>query len=152
MRPGAQQPDDAVNLHATAFVLGDRGVLVTGISESGKSLLALTMVEQERAAGRYARLVADDQVFAAKRHGRLVVFTPAAIAGLAEARGFGPSRRDCEPAAIIDLEVEMAAGRSERHQAGASRNRLGIDLPLLKLSIDDLAGTLLAVRAALEYP
>ena len=149
MSSGAQRPADAVNLHATALVLGDRGLLVTGASGSGKSLLALTLVEQERAAGRYARLVADDQVFAAKRHGRLVVFAPTPIAGMAETRGFGPSRREYEPASVIDLEVEMAAGRPERHQAGTLRNRQGIDLPLLTLSIGELAGALLAIRAAL---
>ena len=60
----ADRSGDAVNLHATAFVLGDRGILVSGPSGAGKSLLALTMVAQARASGMHARLVADDRVLA----------------------------------------------------------------------------------------
>ena len=149
----ADRSGDAVNLHATAFVLGDRGILVSGPSGAGKSLLALTMVAQARAAGVHARLVADDRVLAEVRHGRLIVRVPESIEGLAEARGFGPAAEEHEPAAIIDLEVEMTAGGgTDRYQAGNTVSRLGIEVPLLRLDIGELAGATLAIHAALRRP
>jgi hypothetical protein len=144
---------DAVNLHATACVLGERGVLITGPSGSGKTLLALSLVERERLAGRFARLVADDQVFATVRSGRIVVFAPAAIEGLAEVRGFGPVGQEYEPAAVIDLEVQLLPdGPAERYQVGKSLCRLGVELPSIFVTNGELEGAIHAVRAALTSP
>ena len=149
----ADRSGDAVNLHATAFVVGDRGILVSGPSGAGKSLLALTMVAQARASGMHARLVADDRVLAEASDGRLIVRVPESIEGLAETRGFGPTAEEHEPAAIIDLEVEMTTGSAtDRYQAGNTVSRLGIEVPLLRLDIGELAGATLAICAALRRP
>ncbi|MEJ6784139.1 HPr kinase/phosphorylase [Aminobacter sp. Piv2-1] len=95
------------NMHATAVVLGDRGVLVAGPSGSGKSALALALVDRVRAQGLFARLVSDDQVFLSGHGGRLLCRAPAAIAGLAEIRGIGPVAYDHEPATVADLVVRL---------------------------------------------
>src|SRR5258706_4556776 len=70
-----------VNIHASCVAIGPRGVLLLGPSGSGKSDLALRLIDQG------AKLVADDRtiLFAAK--GALHAKAPASIKGLIEIRG-----------------------------------------------------------------
>jgi len=116
----------ARNMHATALLVGDRGVVVLGASGSGKTTFALTLVAQARAAGLFSRIVADDQVFAEAQNGRLLCKVPAArwerrwprLPG--SARGF---RADGQPrfmlqcvkiahlAAILGLSMASASTR-----------------------------------------
>ena len=72
----------AVNLHATAIVLGATGILITGPSGAGKSALALSLLRAGRLHGLYASLVADDQVLVSALNGRAVAAAPPATAGL----------------------------------------------------------------------
>ena len=95
----------AGNIHATAVVLGDRGILIQGDSGSGKSTLALALVTGFVRAGRFARLVADDQVMVEARRGRLLAHTPESIAGLGEIHGLGPRAMEHEGTAVVDLVV-----------------------------------------------
>ncbi|MBZ9735303.1 HPr kinase/phosphorylase [Mesorhizobium sp. CA18] len=95
------------NIHGTAILVGERGVLITGPSGAGKTTLALAVVDHCRAQGLFARLVGDDQLFAAAHSGRLVCRAPASIAGLAEVHGIGPRPLAFEPAAVIDLVARL---------------------------------------------
>jgi len=70
--------------HGTCVEIDGAAVLLRGASGSGKSDLALRLID---AAG--ARLVADDQVELRARQGALVASAPAAIAGRIEVRGVG---------------------------------------------------------------
>lgn len=138
------------NLHATAIVLDDRGVLITGASGAGKTTLALALVAQWRLAGRFARLVGDDQVYLTGRAGRLVANTPAPIAGLAEARGFGPTRIAHEAAAVIDLLLELEDPVNlQRVWTGNLREMGGVALPVLRLPSRNVTAALLALSASL---
>jgi serine kinase of HPr protein (carbohydrate metabolism regulator) len=87
--------------HATCVDLEDGAVLLRGASGSGKSDLALRLVD----AG--AVLVADDQVRLECRDGRLFASPPAALAGLLEVRGLGivrlPHRADAPVGLVVDL-------------------------------------------------
>ena len=47
------------NVHATGLVLGRVGLMLRGPSGSGKSLLALALIEAWTARGKSARLVAE---------------------------------------------------------------------------------------------
>jgi serine kinase of HPr protein (carbohydrate metabolism regulator) len=73
-------------VHASAVLVGEAGVLIRGASGSGKSSLALSLID---AASPTAWLVADDRVALAVHHGRLVAAAPPAIAGKIEIRGIG---------------------------------------------------------------
>ncbi len=95
------------NLHACAVVIGATGVLIRGRSGTGKTALALQLVEETNRLSRFARLVADDQVFLSKVHGRLVVHRPGPIAGLAEIRGLGLVPHPSVPSAVIHLVVDI---------------------------------------------
>lgn len=139
------------NLHGTAIVLGDRGVLICGASGSGKTTLALATIAAAVAAGRFARLVADDQVLLDRRNERLLCLAPAPIAGLVEVRGARPQHLLHEPAAVIDLVVRLV----EPHEAPRFSDErfdeiAGCRLPSLVLAQRNVRGAAaLAARLAL---
>lgn len=84
------------------------GALIVGPSGSGKSALALMLIEAcpfQRTA-----LVADDAVIIETTGGGLVARAPDRIRGLIEIRGFGPSTvkavSECRLVLAVDLGVE----------------------------------------------
>ena len=142
-----------INIHATALVLGDRGILVTGPSGSGKTTLALTLIERCVAQQRFARLVGDDQLFVKALHGRLVASVPAAIAGLAEVCGLGPRPLPTRANAVIDLVVRLVPERdAPRLPDPSSETISGIAIPLLVLPSRNASAASLAVAAWLAAP
>jgi HPr kinase/phosphorylase len=98
-----------VNVHGSAVVLGATGVLLRGRSGSGKSALALALVDRFRAQGDFAALVADDRALIENCNGRLIVRPHPAIAGMIEARGLGlvrvPHEKACQLHAVVDIGV-----------------------------------------------
>ena len=70
-------------LHATAISINGQAVLLIGPPGSGKSDLALRLID------RGALLIADDQVALTEVDGVLHASAPAATAGLIEVRGLG---------------------------------------------------------------
>jgi serine kinase of HPr protein (carbohydrate metabolism regulator) len=116
-------------VHASCVQLHGVGVLLLGPSGSGKSDLALQLID----AG--ARLVADDQVAIERRAGRLFGSPAAALAGLLEVRGLGIVRLPCCAAAELGLAVELdLAGACDRLPDPATNYPLlGLTLPCLRL-------------------
>jgi HPr kinase/phosphorylase len=102
-------------VHASVVLVGAHAVLIRGRSGSGKSRLALALIE---AAGTpllpFARLVADDRVVLEAHHGRLVASAPAALAGLIEVHGLGIRRLPYERLAVVGLVVDLAAADAQR--------------------------------------
>lgn len=95
-------------IHATALkappALGQRGVLLIGPPGSGKSDLALRLID------RGWQLIADDRtVLAATHSGRLIASAPAIIAGLIEARGVGLLTLPASGPAPVALVLDLAA-------------------------------------------
>jgi len=78
-----------VNVHATAIKINGIGLLFSGPSGWGKSMLAFTCLTEAKRIGLDAVLVADDQVFLDKRDGQIIARRPDSIAGLIELRGTG---------------------------------------------------------------
>lgn len=139
------QPDDAATLHASCVVLGEGGILIRGASGSGKSTLARQLIERGHAAGFFARLVCDDRVRVARRHGRLVARAVPAIAGRLEIRGLGLVDVPYEPAAVLRLVVDcdLAAPRMPE-DAELHAEILGVALPRLAVGDhDDRIGAIL---------
>lgn len=138
------------NIHGTALLVGDRGLLVTGPSGAGKTTLALALISRFCAQGLFCRLVGDDQLFAAGHGGRLVCRAPATIAGLAEVPGIGPRPLAFEPAAVIDLVVRLVpAAQMPRFQEEARESIAGCDLPCLEMAARDAVSALPAVASRL---
>ena len=93
---------DAINIHATGLELAGTGIVLRGPSGSGKSLLALELLERATMRGEPGFLVADDRLEILRAGDRLVMRAPKAIAGLIELR-------DDDRAVILGLLDEAAA-------------------------------------------
>ena len=118
-------------VHASAVLVGARAVLIRGPSGSGKSGLALALIQAgESGALPFARLIGDDRVHLEPAHGRLLVRPAEALAGLIEVRGLGIRRIAFEPVAVVGLVVDLAATDSER-------------LPALETTQTEVAGVVL---------
>ncbi|MBI1622174.1 HPr kinase/phosphorylase [Aquamicrobium zhengzhouense] len=126
------------NYHATAVVVGAVGVLIRGPSGAGKSALALSVLAQAKDMGCFAILVSDDQVWLSEHSGRLVARAPDPIAGLIEVRGLGPVKIEHEPAAVIDLIVDLVA-QPERYQEASEEMIAGVSLRRFDVSSADIA-------------
>src|SRR5947209_968172 len=96
--PSDTPPPLAPTIHASAVLVGARAVLIRGPAGSGKSRLALDLIDAA-AAGLlpFGRLVADDRAHVEAVHGRLLVRPAARLAGLIEMRGLGLRRFPFEP-------------------------------------------------------
>jgi HPr kinase/phosphorylase len=140
-------------VHATAILFGEAGVLIRGAPGSGKTTLALCLVDRWSAAGRFAALVADDRVSLAAVGGRLVARVPPTIAGLVEIAGLGIVPVNHEPAAVIALVIDLAdrAAIARMPEPATRTERLmGIDLPRLEVPARRAEVGFLAVEAALS--
>ncbi|MGB7102544.1 MAG: HPr kinase/phosphatase C-terminal domain-containing protein [Xanthobacteraceae bacterium] len=130
---------DLATVHASAVLVGARAVLIRGPSASGKSRLALELLEAARTGTlRFARLVADDRVHLEAIGGRLLARPPEALAGLIEVRGVGLLRVTHEPRAVIGLVVDLDAPDAQRLPA-ADQRRIeinGIVVPRLPVAKD----------------
>lgn len=125
-----------VNIHATAIVIGTKGLLFTGPSGSGKSMLAFTCIAAARRQGAFATLVADDQVFVSRHGDHLLATRPEPIAGLIELRGSGIAPVESVSAAALDLAVQIISlPEDERLPPENERFRIaGLgDLPLVRI-------------------
>jgi serine kinase of HPr protein (carbohydrate metabolism regulator) len=92
-------------LHASCVAIGEAGVLLRGPSGSGKSDLALRLIDDG------AALVADDYCEVSAIGTDLMVSPPRTIAGKLEIRGYGIVTRPFVARARAVLLVDLAAGR-----------------------------------------
>ncbi|NBC31227.1 MAG: hypothetical protein GVY13_00980 [Alphaproteobacteria bacterium] len=117
-----------VLIHATCVAVDGVGVLLRGPAGSGKSDLALRLIDGG------ARLVADDQVDLRAEGARLIAAAPAPIAGLLEVRGLGPVPVPSLGEAEVGLIVDLVPGHCiERLPDPATCGYLGLQRPVLRL-------------------
>ena len=97
-------------VYATAVAYHSFGILIRGPSGSGKSDLALRLIEDG------ANLISDDQVNIQAVKKQLYLSPPDNIAGLIEVRGFGvikiKSVRDINLRLIVDLDPSSTTERT----------------------------------------
>jgi HPr kinase/phosphorylase len=88
-------------VHATALVIEKKGVLLRGPSRSGKSDLALRLINDG------AVLISDDRTTLIQRDGTVVAQCPASIAGKLEVRGIGIVEVPCIVEATLSMIVDL---------------------------------------------
>lgn len=98
---------ERTGIHATGLVLGRTGVLLRGPSGSGKSLLALELIDLWSLRGEGACLVSDDRLELSLDDAVLVMHAPAATAGLIELRGRGIVSRPFIASAPLHLVIDL---------------------------------------------
>ena len=114
-------------LHASTVAIDGQAVLIIGVSGSGKSDLALRLID------RGAKLVSDDYTLLTRVGAVLMASSPATIKGKLEVRGIGII--DCEaldsvPAALIVRIDEVPLRMPE----GDVQNIIGVAIPVVALA------------------
>jgi serine kinase of HPr protein (carbohydrate metabolism regulator) len=144
-------------IHGTCLALGADGVLLLGQPGSGKSDLALRLIDSAgaglRGSLRTARLVADDQVMVRKAGGNLVASAPAALAGKLEIRGLGIVDLPAEAEVALKLAVRLTPAAEIERLPDLARARmeiLGIAIPLVLIDPES-ASAPARIRAALDH-
>lgn len=137
-------------VHASCVAVEGRGVILLGPPGSGKSDLALRLIDGG------AVLVADDRVGIRAVDGRLEASPPETLAGRMEVRGLGILAVDWQPAATLELAVELLAEAGPARLPDPAEWRLeGIAIPLIRLAPFEssaAAKVRLAARAADTEP
>ena len=103
--PAAAESSNTV--HASAVVIGEAGVVIRGRSGSGKSALALALIDLANERGLFGRLVGDDRIQVRIVGGRVLISGAPEITGLAERRGVGLVRTSSEPVAVARLVIDI---------------------------------------------
>ena len=120
-------------LHASTVALGGRAVLISGPSGSGKSDLALRLLD------RGFSLVSDDRTILRRDAEQLVASAPPNIAGKLEIRGIGIVEMEHVENVPVALLVELTSDIQRMPDDSRSRPILGVSVPLV--GIDAMAAS-----------
>jgi serine kinase of HPr protein (carbohydrate metabolism regulator) len=114
-------------LHASTVALDGRAVMICGPSGSGKSDLALRLLD------RGFKLVSDDQTIVRKDGERLLASAPPTIAGKLEVRGLGIVEVETAADVPVALCVELASDIQRLPNDDRERQFLGVGIPLFSV-------------------
>lgn len=135
-----------VRLHATTVAIRDRAIVLSGPSGSGKSDLALRLID------RGAMLVSDDHSVLTPVAGTLRAAPPATIAGLIELRGLGIVALPYVADVAVALVVRLGAA-VERMPDDDVTTLAGIELPVVALTAFEASAAIkveFALRRVME--
>lgn len=146
---------DTTLLHATCVALDELGVLILGPPGSGKSDLALRLIDQPGSGTsgrlRVAQLVSDDQVLISRSGDALLASAPREIHGKLEVRGLGIVTLPVRGTVQLVLAVRLDAVSSiERMPDREAFEVLGIALPMVRIDPTQPSAPA-RLRAALDW-
>ena len=113
--------------HASTVARGNRAIMITGPSGSGKSDLALRLLDHG------FQLVSDDQTIVSRDGDRLLASAPPNIAGKIEVRGVGIVDMDAVGDVPVALVVELTSEIHRLPDDSRERMILGIGVPLVSV-------------------
>ena len=123
----ASEQDSQLTTHATAIAISGAGVMICGDSGSGKSDLALRLID------RGGILISDDYVEIQRRKDDLLLRSPANIAGKLEIRSLGIMQCDHMTDIPLKMVVNLKAAPDRFPLERQVRNLLGINIPICTL-------------------
>ncbi len=123
----AQRPLSGGSIHASTVAIDGRAILITGPSGSGKSDLALRLIDRGFA------LVSDDQTLIRRDGDRLFASAPDSIAGKLEIRGIGIVEMETANDVPVALIVELTGEFPRLPDAGRELQVLGVPVPLVTI-------------------
>lgn len=132
-------------VHASCVSLGGRAVLISGRSGSGKSDLALRLID------RGASLVSDDYTLVVRSGERLLARAPETIAGRLEVRGIGII--ELEPAVNMPvcLVADLDAAAERLPAEPEPRMLAGIVVPAVAISALEASAPVKLEMALLKF-
>ena len=113
--------------HASTVAVDGRAVLITGPSGSGKSDLALRLLD------RGFTLVSDDQTIVRRTGSRLIAAAPPTIRGKLEIRGVGIVDMAHVEDVPVALVVELTSDIRRLPDDSRERPILGVGVPLISV-------------------
>lgn len=132
-------------LHASCVAIGGRALLIEGPSGSGKSDLALRLID------RGAKLVSDDQVMLRAEQGILYASAPATIAGKMEVRGIGIVAMEHVENMPVALFIQLQADIERMPLEMTTRMLAGVAVPAMALAPFEASAPLKAELALREF-
>lgn len=120
--------DPAARIHsATAVAIDGRALLIEGAPGSGKSSLALALID------RGATLIGDDGVALCRSGGTLLAAPPPRIAGLLEVRNVGLQTYPVADDVPVSLVLRLDPAAPRFIDAAGSVDLCGVALPVVSL-------------------
>ena len=132
MSGGIKTEEKSTIFAASAVAIGDVALAIEGPPGSGKSSLALALID------RGAALIGDDGVTLTRKGDRLIARPPPNIKGKIEMRGVGLF--DCPVAAPVPLALVLSIGVGGERlpETAPVRTILGLDVPCLPFYPDTM--------------
>ena len=115
-------------LHASTVAIDGQAVLITGVSGSGKSDLALRLID------RGARLISDDYTLVTRNDMFLIASAPKNIEGKIEVRGIGIVEFESLDSAVAALIVRVDAVPTRMPDPAEAHIIAGIALPTVAIA------------------
>ena len=122
-------------IHASAVLVGETGILILGASGSGKSSLALDLIDHCHLRGIAAGLIGDDRIVILRKNGQIFASPAPQLAGLIEVFGSGVHLVRHIDEAEIHLAVRLVESSKSLRMPPQEPHEVlpGIFLPLLCL-------------------
>ena len=114
-------------IHSTSVVIDDNGVLILGDSGSGKSDLALRLIDNG------ATLISDDISICRKNSNNIYLYCPPEIKGLLEVREIGIITVPFVERIRLRLVVNLKSNNNERFPKDTSFRIMGIKIPTINI-------------------